>query len=171
MIQLLVVSCTKKEQWGSRYTYWYAAYLAFKSSPIWGIGVGQFVWFSLKFSAIDFGDVVHNAYLTVLAENGIVGLSLFLGWITIAAYRFWAVSRRGITEDLRVIAFSGFCAFAMLLFMAMTLSIEYYKILWLLAGSSIALTIDNEILIYHTKRPYSGSISKRYDSLDLRGIK
>jgi O-antigen ligase len=140
---------------GSRYTYWQAAYLAFKTAPIWGIGGGQFPWYTYKYSFIggrDLGTVVHNAYISILTEEGIIGLSLFLGWIFLAAYRFWEVFKRGTNEDLRVKGFSGFCAFAMILFMSLTLSHEYSKILWIMAGSSIALTKEKAIMQNHLNK-------------------
>jgi O-antigen ligase len=160
----------KEGTMGDRYLYWQAAFLAFSSAPIWGIGVGQFQWLSMKLSFIEGGaNVAHNVYLTILAESGIVGLLLFLGWMTLALHRFWVLSRRGQTENVRIKAFSGLCAFAMVLFMAMTLSIEYYKILWLLAGSSIAIGKKSSD-IANEKADY-GSISHRYNRLNRRGIK
>jgi O-antigen ligase len=131
---------------GARYDLWHGAYLAFKSSPIWGIGVGQFIEFSAKYSFLKGTHVVHNSYLTILAENGIVGLCLFLGWLGLAIYRFGIVLRKGKTDGLRTLAFSGLCAFAMLQFFLLAGNAHYSKLLWLVAGSSIALTMDNKVL-------------------------
>jgi O-antigen ligase len=124
-----------------RYKYWGSALEAFKSSPIWGIGVGNFIDYSQTLG-VGRVDVVHNSYLDVLAENGIVGLMLFLAWQIIALRRFWGVLKNG-DSSVRLYALAGFSGLAAVMFMSLTLNNQYLKILWLLAGYSGALTASS----------------------------
>jgi O-antigen ligase len=134
---------------GIRYNLWECAVAAWLSEPIWGIGVGQFASTSRpevvrSLEAKNVGRWVHDSYFTVLAENGLVGLSLFLSWQIIALRRFYRVWRGGHNTRSRNSALSCFSALAVLMFMALTMSIQYDKLLWSLAGFSIALGNEEE---------------------------
>jgi O-antigen ligase len=132
----------KQGSMGMRFSYWQAAYEAFKSSPIWGIGVGNFKDFAQSLGSFRI-DVVHNSYLDVLTENGIVGLTLFLAWQIIALRRFWGVLKNAGDNSVRFYALAGFSGLAAVMFMALTLNNQYLKILWLLAGYSGAFTVPS----------------------------
>jgi len=56
-----------------RFDLWADSLSYFAESPLWGAG---FFSFPLKH-----GDVAHNQFLTLLAENGVIGLIVFLGMI------------------------------------------------------------------------------------------
>ncbi len=148
---------------GLRYSYWKVAIIAFKSSPIWGIGLGNFQWFTLKFP-IRYGVVVHNAYLHVLAETGIVGLFLFLGWQAMALYRFWLVINTGPTLNIRLLGFSGISALLVLMFMGLTLSSQWDKLLWIIAGYSISLAAYNKHMLFSAQVSDMSLLGLNYSS-------
>ncbi len=130
---------------GERYDLWEGAVAAWWSSPISGVGMGQFASSPGKEVARMFripkevGLVVHNSYLTVLAESGLVGLLLFLSWQIIALRRFYRILWQGHIIMNRYCAVSCFFALAVVMFMALTMSSQYDKLLWSLAGVSLAL--------------------------------
>jgi O-antigen ligase len=160
----------KEGSMGTRYNLWYGAYLAFKSAPIWGIGLGKFPWYvaqQLHGFEIKYGYVVHNAYITILAENGIVGITFYMGMISLAVYRFWVVFWNGKSKDLRISGFSGLSAFIMILVMSLTLSIQYNKLLWLLAGTSIALSTENNVIKLQNEIPSYHNSYPEYDTSNI----
>ncbi|PIC88435.1 hypothetical protein CSV71_15025 [Sporosarcina sp. P21c] len=63
---------------------------AFSTSPIFGVGSGSFLEASTQFSTSGVGMSAHSSYLSVMAENGILGFLLFFGMIStliITSYR------------------------------------------------------------------------------------
>jgi O-antigen ligase len=82
--------------YGGRFKFWVAGVHAFTRQPLMGYGVGGFV------SAItpELGSqalVAHNSYLSVLVEEGLVGLILYLSMLLSVFYcvlRFPAFERR-----------------------------------------------------------------------------
>ena len=55
-----------------------------KKSPVFGVGIGNFVYeFKLNFGDMEFWryQPVHNLYLLIAAETGIFGLFFFLGFV------------------------------------------------------------------------------------------
>jgi O-antigen ligase len=72
---------------------------------IMGVGYDQF-W---KYSTL--GDYAHSTPLELLASNGIVGLSLFMGFLALLWRRFWRLYRQTSDHDLK----SG--SFAVLVFL------------------------------------------------------
>jgi hypothetical protein len=65
-----------------RYQFWGEAIDAFESKPVWGVGAGNYqLWWNahprLSVSTLD----AHSLYLQTLAELGIVGLLLLLGFL------------------------------------------------------------------------------------------
>lgn len=76
-----------------RVTEWHKALLMFLQSPIWGVGVGNYGWFSFNYQALpEFATVTkptlfhhsHNLFTQVAAETGATGLllliALLFGW-------------------------------------------------------------------------------------------
>jgi putative inorganic carbon (hco3(-)) transporter len=66
----------------TRVILWYAAWNLFLSSPVHGIGFGTFTFISDQYLPVvadmPEGLGVHNIYLELLAESGVLGLSSFL---------------------------------------------------------------------------------------------
>jgi O-antigen ligase len=122
--------------------------------PIVGIGIGNFEDVEAAYASrttnlpavdivIDNPHVVHNSYLELLAELGVVGLALFVAFVAGALTLGWravrAFTRSGDT-DLELIGRGLLVALAGMLAASVFLSAEYEKQLWLLLGFAIALT-------------------------------
>ena len=76
-----------------RVSEWRKAWLMFMESPLWGIGIGNYGWYSFNYQALpEFAAVPkelfhhsHNLIMQVLAELGVAGLLLLvfmaMGWL------------------------------------------------------------------------------------------
>ena len=76
-----------------RVSEWRKAWLMFMESPLWGIGIGNYGWYSFNYQALpEFAAVPkdlfhhsHNLIMQVLAELGVAGLLLLvfmaIGWL------------------------------------------------------------------------------------------
>jgi O-antigen ligase len=65
---------------GERYSLWQYGLVLWAKNPILGIGSGMFQYYSIDSSLLHGTKTLmaHNAYITYLTENGIIGLLLFL---------------------------------------------------------------------------------------------
>ena len=75
----------RSQTMANRKTYWHSAAGIFKEAPILGVGPGNFQDYYYEFKPDDQQEVnkVHNDYLQVLVETGLLGLLAFLtllGW-------------------------------------------------------------------------------------------
>jgi len=70
-----------------RVSEWHKAWLMFLSSPLWGIGIGNYGWYSFNYQSLpQFVDAPkeglfhhsHNLVMQVLAELGVIGLLLLI---------------------------------------------------------------------------------------------
>ncbi len=77
-----------------RTTYWKLSFDLFSRHPVEGVGVGAFSEENILIGGG--GKVAHNAFMSILAELGAVGLSLFLATIALAV---WGL--RNERRDLR----------------------------------------------------------------------
>ncbi len=64
---------------------------------VFGVGFQNFQYFILLHAKAVKLETAHNYYLTILAESGIVGLSVFIGWIVSILY--WLISWRRTVID------------------------------------------------------------------------
>jgi O-antigen ligase len=133
---------------------WAIAQQVARDHPLVGIGLGNFEDVEAAYASrttnlpavdivVDNPHVVHNSYLEVLAELGVVGLTLFVAFVAGALGLGWrairAFARAGDT-DLELIARGLLVALVGMLAASVFLSAEYEKQVWLLLGVSIALT-------------------------------
>lgn len=116
--------------------------------PITGVGPGNFVYRFYQFApaageSLPFPSNVltisgEEAYLVILAEQGAVGLALFLGYLALS----WADLRRRFPDDRRRDQLQGAMAagFAVACVGALFLAEQYYPPLWFLPalGASMA---------------------------------
>lgn len=68
----------------SRLEAWSAGLQMLKSSPVWGVGFGQFTEYHER--------VAHNSFVQCFAETGLVGYFLWLACITVALLRVSSVA-------------------------------------------------------------------------------
>ena len=125
---------------------WKVGWRMVEANPVHGVGAGNFPVSSIHYLLepgaiqrdefiVDRPAVAHNMYLEVLAELGIVGLTLFLSFIVIslftgikAAKKFDALGEDGLALIARGIAVGLISMLAADVF----LSNEVGKLLWLL---------------------------------------
>jgi putative inorganic carbon (hco3(-)) transporter len=125
----------------TRLIAWEVALDEFGSSPLLGVGPGNFekryIEFGLPPTSEGGPITTHNAYLNVLAELGLPGLLLFLGYLAVS----WGLLRRRIPDDLAANAFRSSLAagFVIALVGSMFLTEQYYAPLWLLPALSATL--------------------------------
>ncbi|MFQ5597363.1 MAG: O-antigen ligase family protein [Nitrospiria bacterium] len=88
---------TKETSWGARLVMWHNSFLIFKGSPLVGTGIGDFRNDSKKLFdqglsyKNDFAlrqSHVHNLYLQLLAEGGLVGLILLVAAFFVLPFMF-----------------------------------------------------------------------------------
>ena len=119
---------------------WEIALEEFGSSPLLGVGPGNFEKRYIEFGLPTDEDgpiTTHNAYLNVLAELGLPGLILLLGYLAVS----WGLLRRRIPDDPATNAFRSSLAagFVIALVGSMFLTEQYYAPLWLLPALSATL--------------------------------
>jgi len=74
----------------SRFASWAAGWQIAKENPVFGVGLRNSNLFSQKYGADLEGRTIHSQYLQVAADNGLVGLGLYLCMLA----AFWRVVRR-----------------------------------------------------------------------------
>lgn len=85
--------------WEGRMVFWSVVYDAFLSSPVFGLGLGASTFvLRLNFPAFS-SPVVHNDYLRLLSEAGLIGVALF----TCAMSAWLAVAFRAARLDDRTV--------------------------------------------------------------------
>jgi O-antigen ligase len=132
---------------------WAVARQVARDHPILGVGIGNFEDVEPAYASrstnlpgidliIDEPHVVHNSYLELLAELGIVGLACFVGLVCGCIVLGWRAVRRFARSgdtDLELIARGLLVGLSGMLAASFFLSAEYEKQLWLLLGFATAL--------------------------------
>jgi O-antigen ligase len=73
--------------YGFERIYYYATALRlFATHPVLGVGAGNYQFFDRSYEGAAAGGIAHNQFLTMAAETGIVGLSMFF-WLIVAIFR------------------------------------------------------------------------------------
>jgi len=128
-----------------RLIFWETAINMYKSSPIVGVGAGQFniqfenyVPLQHHFFAVNnVHTTVHNTYLQILTESGLLGLAAFLalfGYIVLTALR-----AKGSAPNLRQGVKGSLAGLVSLLMIGLTHNMVMTEI-WLIAGLVLAYT-------------------------------
>jgi O-antigen ligase len=114
---------------------------AFVSSPLFGLGLGSFFELSQTRFGLPWKQIIHNSYLWILADMGIVGLGIW----TYLLFRLWqkgwrifVLARQNNTpESLYVLAVLA--SLAGMLTFALGVEALYQRYLWMLIGLIIGL--------------------------------
>jgi O-antigen ligase len=134
--------------------------------PITGVGPGNFVYHFYQFAptaseSLPFPSNVltisgEEAYLVILAEQGAVGLALFVGYLIIS----WVDLRRRFPGDQRTDQLQGAVAAGFLVACvgALFLAEQYYPPLWFLPAVGASLASSRTIRIGRVDRPAVGAI-------------
>lgn len=114
-----------------------------KDNPAFGVGMGQFRRVSKNYLNYKWqhlaGLVQHNFYVELLAETGLIGFLLFLGWIVAAMRDLWRTMQLK-SDYYSPIATIWLIMFVVFLFRGSTASTMHYdKLLFLMGGISVAI--------------------------------
>ncbi len=130
----------------SRVTMAQTALAIIEDHPWLGVGLNNYTLVSPQYDTTTLVNqaVVHNAYLFIAAETGLVGLTAFLGLLATLLTQAWWVINRANDDTVWVASVGGFCAF---IAMALHSTVDYGLFgssqtiaqFWLLAGLSAAL--------------------------------
>jgi O-antigen ligase len=134
-----------------RYYLWLAAIDMFQDYPIQGVGVGNYRYEMTKYykgeGKYSVGQSAHNTYFNILAENGLVGLLIFLGMIAAGIKACWNSFKTCVNPDIKYLIYMWLIIWVMWIINAMSGTTQYDKFSWLLLGVSIYLgnlTKNNE---------------------------
>lgn len=132
---------TQSDTIGMRFDIWRHAFDLWESSPVVGIGTGMFRIRSVG-GAIYSGSrmvVAHNSYVSILVENGVIGLFFFLMVNFLSLLNFEKVIRLPKTLDPQVNKLAIAWQSVLLIYILNGLkgNYQYGKILWLAFGISM----------------------------------
>jgi putative inorganic carbon (HCO3(-)) transporter len=123
---------------------WSAALRMTEDYPLLGVGPGNFQFLYPEVTDRPPGvaglGVVHNAYLDVGAELGVLGLALFIAYLAIAFARSTAAHRQG--KGIPGYAAAVRTALVVAIVGAVFLSEQYFLPLWLLGGLATMLWLE-----------------------------
>ena len=127
---------------GGRVRLWNASLAIFEGHPLLGIGAG-----SLR-APVWLGALAHNTFLSVLAELGLIGFTLFAAILTVVVYQAFRQPRsyRGLWLTVLAVWVIG----------VFTLSWEFRKPTWLflsLVVISANLASESHQFVIHAKYP------------------
>jgi len=120
-----------------RLMLWSRALHVWESSPVIGVGIGQFGRYTVDIGGVlntGAGYIAHNTFLSYLAETGVMGLGVWLvgfGSLVSLAWR----GRAG-TGDLRASLLLGLAAIALQM---MTLNLQNVRYVWIYFGLVVGL--------------------------------
>jgi O-antigen ligase len=146
---LILARLTSNDQGSavSRITLAQTALAMINDHPWFGVGLGNYIVVLPQYSPPIFGyalSTVHNAYLLILAETGVIGLIGFLVLLAGLMFQNWQITNQA-PDDLSWVAGVGvFCAFVAMALHSLTDYALLGNILltaqfWLLAGLSTSL--------------------------------
>lgn len=123
------------------------AYNIIKANPVFGVGVGRYWRNMASYDDTEekvtsrFNDRVHNIYLFIASELGLLGLLVFL-WIAFSIYRIGSPlvkSNDPLAATIAVGILGGFSSFFVHGMVDSPIALSKVIILWFLAGFLVAL--------------------------------
>lgn len=118
----------------ARFELWSVAVQQWASSPVLGVGAGQYIPVAQQMLGPQMNTVPHNTYLGFLAQTGTVGLLVFLLVPALVVLRTLRAARAG-DAGAPYLLFSVLC----LLVQAFTLSLENARPMWAVLGLVLAM--------------------------------
>lgn len=113
-----------------RFRLWGAAWEIWRESPVFGVGLGQYIDSSRGLLGTEAGSLVHNTYLSILSETGIVGFLLFSLVPCVAAVGLF----RSRDTGARLLLCSSLAAGVM----AASLNLQNFRPIWIFLALAIA---------------------------------
>lgn len=128
---------------GTRNALITAGWRMWQDYPVFGVGIDQFRLYNGPYLPLEYrwlaGKVQHNFYMVLLAETGIIGFMLFMGWIGVSMYQLF------LTWRMKVDVYSQhgliwLILFGLFLFRGITASTMHYnKLLFMMGGMSMLI--------------------------------
>jgi putative inorganic carbon (HCO3(-)) transporter len=146
---------TKADEGSGRTELWGVALSVSADHPIAGVGLNNFIVQSPRYAdrpgSLKYADLiaerphaVHNTYLEVLVETGVIGLLLFLATVGAAVHATWSAvrifDRRG-ERELAQLARGVLLATIAVLTGGLFLSLRSQAALWLLLSLGVVLLL------------------------------
>lgn len=134
------------ENWASREALWRGAIDMFREEPLLGVGSGLYRYRAAEFVHDEPWGIVepvaHNAYLEILAEDGAIGLSLFVAfiagsWVTLVRAR--RAARRADDADGSWFALAVQASAIVAVVSAASISGQTAPPIWLTAAMAVPL--------------------------------
>ncbi len=141
---------------GLRYDLWTAAFRMLKEKPISGVGIGVYR-FLVPFYSQDLNFIrgrsiwVHNTYIQILVETGIVGFILFFGMFINAFLNFLKAKFTSDDERNKLVRV-WFIIFIVMLIGGLTKSDHADKLTWAVMGISVMFANQARSLASETKK-------------------
>lgn len=129
-INTMIEIAQRKTQIATRWELIQLGLKNFINSPLFGIGLGVF-------PLLSGGMIIHNTYVWILVEMGIVGFIVLMAFLYRGAKNYW-ISIKTLPEDraLAIGLFAGYCA---MLGVAVGIEAFYQRHFWLLLALSEVL--------------------------------
>jgi O-antigen ligase len=132
----------------NRFEFWDAAVSLTLDHPLLGVGPGNFQFYADDLtdrppSVLETPTVVHDVFLDIASELGVMGVALFVSYLVISFGRLRAAVDRtlgppGFASAVRT-------AFIIAVAAALTLSEQYYAPLWLLGGLATSMWYEGRL--------------------------
>lgn len=135
----------RSNTFGTRVDLWGLGLRMVQDHPVLGVGMGNFTSVFARYARGDMVNdplVAHNSYVTVAAETGLVGLTLFLLVHVLALRLAMRAIRLGTAlglPDLRVCGMVIEVSIIVVMVMSLSGSFEGIKMLWVLFGLAASL--------------------------------
>lgn len=114
---------------------------AWREHPATGVGIGGFGPYAAPHPAVEPKDgwkIVNNQYLELLAETGIMGLSVFILFIAFVCIKSVAAIRTTRDEFLRAVMIGGLAGLIGMMVQYLTFSTLYIMHVWFFIGLMLA---------------------------------
>jgi putative inorganic carbon (hco3(-)) transporter len=121
-LPLLETMASRPKQVQGRFDLIHDAFLAFSNHPLLGGGIGSF--------RLGEGEIAHNSAMWFLADFGLVGLAVFLGFLGCFFYKGWLAYRLAPTRE-QPCALALLLGHAAMLGLAMGIEAFYQRHWWL----------------------------------------
>ena len=147
---------------GLRYALWEAAIRMFKEKPVTGVGIGIYRFlvplYSQDLPFIRGRSIwVHNTYIQILVETGIVGFVLFFGMFINAFFNFLKAKFPPEHDNAKLVRV-WFIIFIIMLIGGLTKSDHADKLTWAVMGFSVMFANQSRSLASETTKHNNSQI-------------
>jgi len=106
--------------------------------PVFGYGGSRFASLWINYQAYGKLAVMHNLYMEILVQYGIVGILAFATIVFVSIRGFFVLRRKDFVNRETLLLYIPFISLAALLFSALALSWQWREIVWYFIGLSLA---------------------------------